>query len=239
MTERTYFRREYASRYYGWLPFALSAIFIEVPYILFYTTCFMGAFYWTAGLVNTYQACGYFYLMLNFFILWAVAFGFVIAALSESELFAATLIPVILATLILFSGLMQPPSAMPHFWESWMYWLDPFHYYIEGLLVNELASLPVVCNNVDYITFTPPPGQTCGEYTADFFAFGAPGYIENATATDICKYCSFSSGKEFYTQSFQWDEAHKLRNLGIIIGFYVFNVLLFLVLCFFKKKGKR
>ncbi|KAI8140373.1 ABC-2 type transporter-domain-containing protein [Fennellomyces sp. T-0311] len=239
MTERIYFRREYASRFYGWLPFALSAILVEVPYILFYSACFMGGFYWTAGLVNTPDAGGYFYLMLIFLVLWVVALGFVIAAFSESELLAATLNPVIMTILILFAGLMQPPNAMPHFWESWMYWLDPFHYYFEGLAVNELADLPVVCNDNDIVQFSPPPGQTCGEYTAEFFAYDAPGYIEDANATDVCRYCAFSSGKEFYTTTFQWDESHRWRNLGIMISFYVFNVFVFIVLCFLRKNGRR
>lgn len=36
MTERLYFRREYASRYYGWLPFALCPMLVEMPYIIFF-----------------------------------------------------------------------------------------------------------------------------------------------------------------------------------------------------------
>ncbi|KAI8142003.1 ABC-2 type transporter-domain-containing protein [Fennellomyces sp. T-0311] len=239
MTERLYFRREYASRFYGWLPFAVSAMLVEIPYILFYCATFMAGFYWTAGLNNTSEACGYFYIMLVFFVFWAVALGFVIAAFSENPLMASVINPVVISILILFAGLMQPPSAMPHFWSSWMYHLDPFHYYIEGLAVNELADLPVICNDDDFVQFTPPPGQTCGEYTQNFFSYGAPGYIDDVNATDICSYCSYSSGKEFYSTMYQWEESHKWRDLGIIICYFAFNVLVFFGLCFWKKKGKR
>lgn len=33
MEERQWFRREHASKYYGWAPFALSCILVEMPYI--------------------------------------------------------------------------------------------------------------------------------------------------------------------------------------------------------------
>ena len=214
MTERLYFRREYASRFYGWMPFAFSVILVEIPYILVFCAFFMCGFYWTAGLVNTSEACGYFYIMLVFFVFWAVTLGFVIAGASENPLLASVINPIIISILILFAGLMQPPQSMPYFWRSWMYWLDPFHYYIEGLAVNELATLPVVCNEGDLVTFTPPAGQTCGEYTENYFAFGATGYIEDVNATDTCKYCTYSSGKEYYSTVYQWDESHKWRNFG-------------------------
>ncbi|KAG2224961.1 hypothetical protein INT45_000082 [Circinella minor] len=214
MTERLYFRREYASRFYSWMPFAFSVILVEIPYILFFCAFFMCGFYWTAGLVNTSEACGYFYIMLVFFVFWAVTLGFVIAGASENPLLASVINPIIISILILFAGLMQPPQSMPHFWRSWMYWLDPFHYYIEGLAVNELETLPVICSDDDLVSFTPPPGQTCGEYTENFFAFGATGYIEDNNATDTCKYCTYSSGKEYYSTVYQWDESHKWRNFG-------------------------
>lgn len=75
MTERLYFRREYASRFYGWAPFAFSAILVEIPYIIFFSTFFMFGFYWTAGLTNTSDAVGYFWITLVVFVFWAVTLG--------------------------------------------------------------------------------------------------------------------------------------------------------------------
>lgn len=239
MTERLYFRREYASRFYGWAPFAFSAILVEIPYILFLSAFFMCGFYWTTGLVNTPEACGYFYLMVIFFVFWAVTLGFLIASIAEIPTMAAVINPLVISMLILFAGLMQTPSSMPRFWSSWMYWLDPFHYYIEGLGVNELENLPVECKELDFVTFNSPPGQTCASYMANFFASGAPGYIANPDATQGCNYCAYKSGREYYTLNFGWSAAHKWRNLGIIIGFFFFNVGVFLILCYWKRKARR
>jgi ABC-type multidrug transport system permease subunit len=239
MTERLYFRREYASRFYGWIPFAISSILVEIPYILFFSAAYMCGFYWTSGLVNTPETCGFFYIMLTFFVFWAVTLGFVIASIAEIPTMAAVINPLIISMLILFAGMMQPAASMPHFWSAWMYWLDPFHYYIEGLAVNELSNLPVECKGDDFIKLYSPPGQTCGEYMANYFNNGGPGYLENPNATDECNYCNYKSGKEYYTLSFGWDAANKWRNFGIIICYFIFNVLVFLALCYWKRKGRR
>ncbi|KAG2224969.1 hypothetical protein INT45_000090 [Circinella minor] len=239
MTERLYFRREYASRFYGWMPFAFTSVLVEIPYILFLSAFFMGGMYWTTGLVNTPEACGYFYLMLILFVFWAVTLGFVIASVAEIPTMAAVINPLVISMLILFAGLMQTASAMPRFWSSWMYWLNPFHYYIEGLAVNEMADLPVICNDIDFVKFSPPTGQTCGEYLSSFFANGAPGYVNNPNATDICDYCTFKSGPEYYELTFGWSADNKWRDIGVIAAFFVFNVLVFLALCYWKRLGRR
>jgi ABC-type multidrug transport system ATPase subunit/ABC-type multidrug transport system permease subunit len=241
MTERLYFRREYASRFYGWIPFTVSVILVEIPYILFLSAFFMFGFYWTAGLANISEAVGYFYLMSIFFVFWAVTLGFVIASVAENPTMAAVVNPLVISMLILFAGFMQPEKAMPRFWSAWMYWLNPFHYFIEGLAVNELSHVQVQCTDKDLIKFSPPPGLTCGDYTKNFFSYGAPGYIANPQATqpDMCGYCAFSSGQEFYSTTFGWDVAHKYRNLGIIIAFFVFNVFCFGALVYWKRKGRR
>ncbi|OBZ91030.1 ABC transporter G family member 14 [Choanephora cucurbitarum] len=241
MTERTYFRREYASRYYSWLPWGISAVLVEIPYIFFFAAAFMVGFYWTAGMTNVSEACGYFYITYVIFICWAVTLGFNIAAVAELPTMAAVINPLFVSILILFCGLMQSPFAMPRFWSSWMYWIDPFHYYIEGLAVNELSRVTVECTESDLVRFTPPPGQTCQQYTQEFFSRGAPGYLSNPTAVqpEQCGYCTYSSGAEFYQLNMGWSASNKWRNFGILIAFFIFNVLLFLVLVYWRRKGKR
>ncbi|CEP07548.1 hypothetical protein [Parasitella parasitica] len=241
MTERLYFRREYASRFYGWIPFTISVILVEIPYILFLAAFFLCGFYWTAGLTNTSEAIGYFYLVLIFFVFWAVTLGFVIASVAENPTMAAVVNPLVISLLILFAGFMQPESAMPRFWSSWMYWLNPFHYFIEGLATNELSHIQVQCTDKDLVKFLPPPNLTCGDYTSDFFSYGAPGYIDNPQAMqpELCGYCSFKSGEEFYSYTFGWSEANKWRNFGIIAAYFVFNVFCFGALVYWKRKGRR
>ncbi|KAI9362223.1 ABC-2 type transporter-domain-containing protein [Pilaira anomala] len=241
MTEREYFRREYASRYYSWFPWSFAAILVELPYIIFFATTFMLGFYWTVGMNNTAESCGYFYITFIIIVCWAVSLGFVIAAVSESPTMAALINPLIFSILILFCGLMQPVKAMPKFWSSWIYWLDPFHYYIEGLTVNELENLAVVCSQEDLLRFTPPLGKTCKEYTQAFFNMGATGYIDNpeAVSPEQCGYCTYKSGSEFYETQMSWSATNKWRNFGVLLGFYAFNIILFIALVYWKRKENR
>ena len=122
-----------------------------------------------------------------------------------------------------------------------MYWIDPFHYYIEGLAVNKLADLKVQCSDSDLLKFPLPSGQTCGEYMANFFSNGATGYLASPDAiqSEQCGYCTYSSGHNFYETNMQWSASRKWRNFGILIGFFVFNIVVFISLVFLRGKGRR
>ncbi|CAO3593954.1 unnamed protein product [Absidia cylindrospora] len=243
MMERIYFQREYASRYYSWLPWSISAVLVEVPYILFYSAIFMFALYWTSGMKNTSEAVGYFYLVFSTITVWSATLGYIIAGIAVSGTVASVLNPLIMSTLVLFCGLMQLPSAMPRFWSSWMYWVDPFHYYIEGLSVNEMENVQIRCTPSDLIKFTPPPGQTCGQYTQAFFNGSTPatGYIDNPNAVqpDQCGYCLYSTGEEFFETNYSWASANKWRNFGILLLFLFFNIFTVMALVYLRRKPRR
>ncbi|ORX47211.1 hypothetical protein DM01DRAFT_1339227 [Hesseltinella vesiculosa] len=241
MIERMYMRRDLASKYYSWLPWGISALLVEIPYIFVYSALFMCTLYWTSGMSNTAEACGYFYILFSMLVLWAYTLGFIIAGFCEVPTMAAVINPLVISCLILFAGLMQSPASMPKFWSSWVYWLDPFHYYIEGLAVNELEHLVVECTDSDLVKFSPPPGQTCGDYTKAFFSYGAPGYIANPNDTQPaqCGYCPFATGPEFFESRFQWSAGDKWRNFGILCAFFIFNCFVFLGLVYWKRKGRR
>jgi ABC-type multidrug transport system permease subunit len=83
-----------------------------------------------------------------------------------------------------------------------MYWLDPYHYLIEGFMVNELYDLTITCEEDDILNFRPPPGQTCEQYTQAFFASGGTGYVtqDSLSSTEMCRYCLYSKGEDYYAR---------------------------------------
>lgn len=239
MQERSWFRREYASRYYGWAPFALSCILVEIPYLIFFAAIFLFCFYWTAGLQNVSDRVGFFYIHFAVFLLYSVSLGFMIAAFSATPPMAAVINPFFTSILILFAGIMQPPSAMPEFWSAWMYWLDPYHYVIEGLVVNVMDGVEVVCQEGDFTQIPVPSGQTCGAYMDAFFKSGGSGYIEDGNATGMCNYCPYKLGNEYYEERIGWHFDNRWRDFGILCAYYVFNVLAFMFFVFLFRKAKR
>ncbi|KAI8367388.1 ABC-2 type transporter-domain-containing protein [Choanephora cucurbitarum] len=239
MQERMWFRREYASRYYGWGPFALSCLLVEIPYLICFSVLFLFCFYWTAGLENASDRIGFFFIHFTVFLFYSVSLGFTIAAFSSTPPMAAVINPFFTSILILFAGIMQPPSAMPRFWSAWMYWVDPYHYLIEGLVVNVMDGVKVVCGENDYIPINVPPGQTCGQYMSDYFATGGVGYIGNPDATDVCHYCQYTTGSDFYEQRIGWSFSNRWRDFGILCLYTVFNCFAFSVFVFLFRKAKR
>ncbi|OBZ88633.1 ABC transporter G family member 21 [Choanephora cucurbitarum] len=239
MEERLWFRREYASRYYSWGPFALSCVLVEFPYIVTSAALFLVIYYWTVGFTNASDRAGYFFLHFIAYLSHSVSSGYAIAAACESMSLPGIINPVYLTILYNFTGLFTPPSAMPRFWSSWMYWLDPYHYFIEGLVTNALDGVKVECGNDDVIKIKSPPGQTCGQYMSEYFASGGLGYVTNPDSTDYCNYCQYSTGNEYYETRIGWSFSNRWRNFGILWIFTAFNICLFVLFTYLLRKPKR
>lgn len=225
--ERQWFYRELAGKYYGWKPFAATILLVEIPYVIMSGTVFFLVFYWTVGFGTDSILTLYTWIMLVVFCLFAITLGQAIAALTPSTQVAALLNPFIFSALNLFCGVMMPKDAMPKFWSSWMYWLDPYHYVIEGLVAAQLYNVPVSCKSDEYSIFNPPAGQTCGEYASKFMET-ATGYISNLNATSGCQYCTYEKGQDFY-QGLSMDYDNRWRNVGIMFIYLAFNVVMVVV----------
>ncbi|ORX75152.1 ABC transporter G family protein [Basidiobolus meristosporus CBS 931.73] len=237
MAQRDFFRRDYASKYYGFFAFAFAMILVEVPYM-----CVAGAFgflplYWTAGIQTTALDGFYLYILLIIFLLFSISFGLAIAAMLQTMAQASIVTPIPNTFLFLFAGLLSPPAAMVYFWRVWMYPLDPYHYFLEGFIATIFNNMKVNCIPQDYVRYTPPVGQTCGSYSAAWLNT-TTGYLRNPLATDVCEYCQYSSGSEFLL-NFEWTISHRWRNFGILWGYFVFNVLVFILFVWINRKPKR
>jgi len=235
--ERQWFYRELAGKYYGWKPFAATIVIIEIPYVLLSGTVFFLCFYWTTGMLSSPIITFYTWLMLCIFCLFAITLGQAIAALTPSTQVAALLNPFIFSSLNLFCGVMIPKLAMPKFWSSWMYWLDPYHYVIEGLVTAQLYNVEVRCAEDEFSVFNIPAGQTCGSFSEEFMKT-ARGYINNKEATENCQYCTYSVGQDFYA-GLSMDYVHRWRNMGIMCIYLAFNIVIVVTAIRYLKWNKR
>ncbi|KAK3823093.1 MAG: ABC-2 type transporter-domain-containing protein [Benniella sp.] len=231
--ERQWYYREKSGKYYNWLPFAVSIILIELPYIIFTSTVFFLILYWTVGFTTNSASTFYTWFMTILLTIFSITLGQWIAAWTPSAQIAALLNPFIISILNLFCGVVMPYASMPGFWRSWLYWLDPYHYLVEGLVTSQLYDVNVRCDGSEYSIFQPPAGQTCGSYMSEFLK-RAPGYINNMDDTMNCQYCQYSKGEDFY-KGLNMEFGHRWRNMGIFIAYIVANiVLIFLGVRYFK-----
>ncbi|ORX81260.1 hypothetical protein K493DRAFT_320718 [Basidiobolus meristosporus CBS 931.73] len=221
--ERNVYNRENSSKMYGWKPFWISIMTAELPFLAVTVTVFWLVFYWVSGFSGDSGRAFYAWIMYIIFGFFCVSLGQMISAFSTSKQMAALLNPFFFSMLNLFCGVVVPYNALPGFWKAWMYWIDPFHYWVEGLVVNELHGLPVRCASNEFVTFNPPTGQSCVQYAGNFLD-RSPGYLNNPNDTMNCQYCSYSLGDTFY-EPLKWSFDHRWRNFGIMVGFWVFNLL--------------
>lgn len=231
--------REKKSKTYHWLAFIGAQTITEIPYLIICATLYFVCFYFTVGFQTEASISGHFYLQMIFYEFLYTSIGQAIAAYAPNEYFAAVMNPVLIgAGLVSFCGVVVPYSQMQPFWRYWLYYLDPFTYLVGGLLGEVLWDVKVQCEPSEYIKFSAPSGQSCGEYMADFLSTQA-GYLLDPNSTDICSFCQYSTGAD-YAKTFNLKEKYySWRDTGITALFCITSyALVFLMMKLRSKKTK-
>ncbi|KAF2090707.1 hypothetical protein K490DRAFT_62029 [Saccharata proteae CBS 121410] len=229
--------REQAAKAYKTFPFALSMVLAEMPYSILCAVGFFLPIYYIPGFSSLSSRAGYQFLIILITEIFSVTLAQLIAALTPTPFISALVNPFVIIIFALFCGVTIPKPSMPAFWRAWLYQLDPFTRLIGGMIVTELHDLPVSCKPAELNSFTAPPGQTCGEYMADFFAAGGAGYIVD-NATSACEYCAYKVGDEFL-EPLGYGFEHRWRDLGILAAFVGSNLILLFVAARFLNFNRR
>jgi ATP-binding cassette subfamily G (WHITE) protein 2 (SNQ2) len=90
-------------------------------------------------------------------------------------------------------------------WFRWIVYINPAYYAFEAVMANELSNLETTCGEPDYVPF---------------------GVNYNDNAYRACTYPASSgdtiSGAGYLAAHYNYSRSHVWRNVGIIIGFWVF-----------------
>ncbi|CAK0784036.1 hypothetical protein CVIRNUC_007239 [Coccomyxa viridis] len=138
--ERTIFYRERAAGYYAEMPFAAAQVLVEVPYLLAQAVLFSAISYW---MVHFEADPGKFfwYVFFMFIILFFfTAYGMTVVAVVPNIQVASTLSSTCYSMFFLFSGFLQPKSAIPPWW-IWFYYINPVAWSIQGLIGSQLGTV--------------------------------------------------------------------------------------------------
>lgn len=233
---RRVFIREETSGVYDWKSFAISITVSEWLWCTIGTTCFFLIFYYVVGLSGESGRAIYFWLTYTIFSFFCVSLGQAIAAFLPTVQFCAIVNPMFLSMLMLLCGVTIPKSSMAGFWH-WIYYVDIFHYVIEGLIGNELGGMPVVCDENDAFLLQSPTGVSCGDFMEPFFTAGGPGQVLNPSDIGTCYVCPFATGDQ-YLDTLEWSASHKWRNYGIIYAYWIFNIACVCILCKIYRVGR-
>lgn len=104
-----------------------------------------------------------------------------------------------------------------------MYYLSPFTYLVEGMLVTGLGRASVVCSDIEFNIFDPPSNLTCSQYMEPYMRAG--GYLREDTinATQGCAFC-YATETDTVLTSLSAHYSNRWRDFGIMWAFIGFNV---------------
>ncbi|CAN3373649.1 hypothetical protein DIURU_005454 [Diutina rugosa] len=220
--------RERKSRTYHWANMIWTQAVCELPYLWLGGLCYFIGFYFATKAPTNASHAGLFWLSYGFFCqTFAVSFALMILYFSADLEVAGVLVGFLYSFVVAFSGIVQPYNLMPGFWK-FMYRTTPYTYYVGNLVSSMLHGRKIVCADKEMAHFTPPSGQTCGEYMKSYLdAVG--GYIKDESATDMCNYCQYSTANAYMANSKIYFHDYP-RNIGFFFVYTFFNMFLAMVL---------
>ncbi len=188
--------------------FAMAQVFADTPLIAIQAIIFDVIIYWMAGLAPTASQ-----FFINLFVLFLTsstmyAFFRMMGALNSSLDNATRVTGLTLQAVITYTGYLIPTTSM-HPWFRWINYINPLGYGFSSLLENEFYNARIEC--------TPPylvpngPGYGDPQFQGCSLAGSVPGQ-------------TFVAGEAFIEASYDYSRSQLWRNVGIIIGFWIFFV---------------
>lgn len=76
---------------------------------------------------------------------------------------------------------------------------------------------------MEYVPVVPPTGMNCLQYLRPYIE-NAGGYIWDANARDVCRYCPMRNTDQFLGPLFNIYYENHWRDFGLLLVFIAFNV---------------
>ncbi|KAI0124768.1 ATP-binding cassette transporter [Xylariales sp. AK1849] len=214
--------REKESRVYHWAVFVLSAIVVELPFTLVGGFVYWVLWYYMVGYFTFSERAGYAFLMWELYNIFVASIAQLIASVFPTIGAAQIATSFVWLMVNTFNGPLSPPPLTPSGWR-WFYKVSPLFYFVEGFVTNAMHGLDIACSGSEISVFRAPDNRTCGEYAAAFFDSPAKrGYLIDESARGDCEFCPYANGDE-YVQQYDFYNSNRARNVGIFIGFIMFN----------------
>ncbi|WVZ68984.1 hypothetical protein U9M48_017853 [Paspalum notatum var. saurae] len=162
--ERTVFYRENAAGMYSAIPYALSQVVVEIPYVFVETLMYiiivysMMSFQWTLA-----KFFWFFYISFLTF-LYFTYYGMMSVAITPNPQVASIFAAAFYSLFNLFSGFIIPRSRIPKWW-IWYYWICPVAWSIYGLIVSQYGDVE------DFIKVPGQPDQQVKAFIKDYFGY--------------------------------------------------------------------
>ncbi|OWZ43068.1 ATP-binding cassette transporter [Cryptococcus neoformans var. grubii Br795] len=205
---------------------AVASALTDIPYKVINCIIFSLTLYFMTNLRR--EPGPYFFFMLISFTLTMVMSMLFRSIASLSRSLAQALAPaaLLILGLVMYTGFAVNVANMRG-WARWMNWLDPIAYGFESLMINEFHDREYECS-----AFIPMgPGYE-----------GATGQQHVCSTAGAIAGSSVVNGDDYINLSYEYYHAHKWRNFGILIGFFLFFTAIYMAATEFitakKSKGE-
>lgn len=229
VTQRALYEvRERPSKTYGWKAFMFANIVVELPWNSLMAVIIFLCFYYPIGLYNnaipthavTLRGAQFFLFTLQFLLFTSSFTNMMIAGIADAET-GGNIANLLFSLSLIFCGILQTPKALPGFW-IFMYRVSPFTYLVEGMLSTGIANQRTHCADNEFVSFSPPSGQTCATYMRPYIN-AAGGYLQDPSATGTCQFCTYDDTNVFL-KGVSLSYSHAWRDFGILWVYILFNI---------------
>ncbi|KAJ5553854.1 hypothetical protein N7513_003813 [Penicillium frequentans] len=191
---------------------ALGSIVADVPVKFVSATIFNVIFYFLASL--RYEPSQFFIFFLFTFLSTLTMSGVfrTLAASTKTLAQAMSMAGVIVLAIVIYTGFVITAPQMAKIpWFSWIRWINPIFYTFEAIVANEFHGREFECSS-----FVPAYPNLSG----DSFICSVRGAVAGERTV---------SGDSYIETQYNYSYAHEWRNLGILIGFWIFFTSLYLI----------
>ncbi|GME65723.1 ABC transporter [Neofusicoccum parvum] len=233
--------REKDSNTYRWVVFVGASVAVELPWAMITGFVYWCLWHYAVGFPYGAGRAGYAFLLYQLYTLFITGVAQMTAACFPTVQGAQMATGFVFLIINTFNGPLSPPPLTPRGWR-WIYNVSPLFYFVDAMASNAVHGQAVVCKPEETsVFFTPPDGpSSCSEYAADYFgASNSTGYLLDPSATGRCEYCPFLDGDQ-YIRQYEFSYSHRADNVGIFIGFILFNftIVFAVTWLFFIRKRK-
>ncbi|KAK8052265.1 hypothetical protein PG993_003650 [Apiospora rasikravindrae] len=196
---------------------AFSSILVDMPYKITNSIIYNLILYFMTNLNR--EPGNYFFFWLTVFLMVLAMSGLFRAIASMSRTLSQAMVPaaILILALVIFTGFVIPVDYMLG-WCRWINYLDPVAYGFEALMINEYHGREFACASL--VPNPAVPGYENVTIAGGYSACNAVGAVPGRATVN---------GDAYINIAYKYFNSHKWRNIGILIGFILFNHLVHLV----------
>lgn len=208
------------TKYAFYHPFAeaIAGMIVDMPAKIITALCFNLTIYFMTNLRREVDA---FFIFLLFSFTCTLVMSNIfrsIAALSKTLSQAMPFAAIFILALVIYTGFTIPTRDM-RVYMRWIGYINPIAYAFEALMINEFSGRTFPCSSFlpeSYGGVLPKYANLSGEQRVCNTVGGLPGSNE-------------VSGDLFIELSYNYRRSHLWRNFGILIGFFLFFLAVYLI----------